>query len=244
MRVSSGHFRQIVSPGNAPTFNLSLGQIGDDLLREIVLRSRETQWRLSLSYPDQLRSLKGFQVLIDSGRQVCSGQPFLGALEHQQTLLAKIGLHSTNDNSMLLFDPSGPDLSSLFSQSVVAIGRMLHRVFAAEVARELAVTALALKRYQLAHTQYPATLSALVPDFLPSLPRDPADHQPLRYHLKPDGTFLLYSIGEDGVDDDGDPSPSGTPQSVAWLEGRDVVWPIPATTAEISAFQRKKDRKQ
>jgi hypothetical protein len=30
--------------------------------------------------------------------------------------------------------------------------------------------------------------------------RDLADCQSLRYHLKRAGTFVLYSIGEDGVD--------------------------------------------
>ncbi len=99
---------------------------------------------------------------------------------------------------------------------------------------EMAVTAIALKRYQLKHGQWPAKLSALVPEFLASEPRDWMDGQPLRYRLNPDGTFLLYSVGADGKDDDGDPRPKEG-ESRSMLKGRDFVWPQPATEAEIEA---------
>ena len=122
---------------------------------------------------------------------------------------------------------------------MVALSRVLNRVVGAEVARELTITALALKRYQLRHGQYLADLSALVPEFLASVPRDPADGQPLRYRLKPDGTFLLYSIGEDGTDNGGDASPAGNAESLSWQRGRDLVWPCPATLEEVSTFQQK-----
>jgi hypothetical protein len=72
-----------------------------------------------------------------------------------------------------------------------------------------------------------ATLDALVPEFLPSLPRDFMDGQTLRYRLNHGGSFLLYSVGDDTHDDGGDASPKNTqragPGSV-W-SGRDWVWP-------------------
>jgi hypothetical protein len=160
-------------------------------------------------------------------------------LSRQQACLVELHLHFENEESSGRFDPSGPGLRSLFSDSVVALSRVLNRVFGAEVARELTITALALKRYQLRHGQYPADLSALVTDCLASVPRDPADGKPLRYRLKPDGMFLLYSIGEDGIDNGGDASPASKTESFSWQKGRDLVWPCPAIPEEVSAFQQK-----
>ena len=45
-------------------------------------------------------------------------------------------------------------------------------------------------------------LSDLVPTFLEEVPTDPFDGIPLRYKQLIKG-YLLYSIGEDGVDDGG-----------------------------------------
>jgi hypothetical protein len=59
---------------------------------------------------------------------------------------------------------------------------------------------------------------------------------PLRYQRSADGSFALYSIGDDGKDDAGDPTPSNGSSSVQWQRGRDWVWPQPATSAEIQKF--------
>jgi hypothetical protein len=122
-------------------------------------------------------------------------------------------------------------------------------VFEAEVARQLTTTAIALKRYQLRHNQYPSGLSELVPELLSAVPRDPADGQPLRYRLKSDGTFLLYSIGSNGIDDGGDALPTAQSasgggailgeRSFNWTKGRDLVWPSPASPEEITSYQNK-----
>ena len=64
--------------------------------------------------------------------------------------------------------------------------------------RRIVVTAIALERYRLRHKEYPARLSDLTPEFLSKLPIDFMDGKPLRYRPKDDGTYLLYSVGEDG----------------------------------------------
>ena len=61
--------------------------------------------------------------------------------------------------------------------------------------RDMALTACALERYRLRHQDYPATLGELVPDFLPSVPRDIADGEALRYTRDSNDDYTLYSVG-------------------------------------------------
>ena len=72
----------------------------------------------------------------------------------------------------------------------------------------MTLAVIALKRFQLRHGQLPPDLEALVPELLPALPYDYMSAKPLRYLLKPDGSYVLYSVGLDGIDDGGDPSPA------------------------------------
>ena len=93
-----------------------------------------------------------------------------------------------------------------------------------ETERQMTLAAIALKRYQLRHGTLPPSLEALVPELLPTVPYDYMSAKPLGYRLKADGTYVLYSVGEDGKDDGGDPTPPpGTPPGL-W-GGRDAVWP-------------------
>ena len=72
---------------------------------------------------------------------------------------------------------------------------------------------------KLAHGQYPEQLSQLIPDYLAAVPADPVDGKPLRYRRSEGGTFLLYSVGVNGVDDGGDPAQvdPGATKSLYWL---------------------------
>ncbi|HET6247485.1 MAG TPA: hypothetical protein VFE47_07310 [Tepidisphaeraceae bacterium] len=65
-----------------------------------------------------------------------------------------------------------------------------------------AEVALAMTHYRLVHGSFPATLDALVPDFLDEIPADPFDGKPLRLAHKGDD-WIIYSIGPDAKDDDG-----------------------------------------
>jgi hypothetical protein len=53
----------------------------------------------------------------------------------------------------------------------------------------------ALERYRLSHGEYPASLDALVPQFMDRIPPDLIGGQPPHYRRTDDGKFLLYSIG-------------------------------------------------
>lgn len=64
-------------------------------------------------------------------------------------------------------------------------------------------TVLAVERSRLAHGEAPADLEALVPAFLPAVPRDPYTGGPLRYARTITG-YMVYSDGANRRDDGGD----------------------------------------
>lgn len=87
-----------------------------------------------------------------------------------------------------------------------------------ETRRQLTLTAIALQRYHLASGKHPTGLSALVPEFLPALPLDPMSGKSLGYRATPNGEYVLYSTGEDGVDNGGE-------AGLGLWTGRDAVFP-------------------
>jgi hypothetical protein len=126
---------------------------------------------------------------------------------------------------------AGPKAGSQYPYGVFS--RAWFATFQNLTLREMVITAIAIKRYQLRHGKSPENLAALVPEFLEKPPRDFMDGQTLRYRLNIDG-FTLYSVGANGRDDGG----SATPEPSRWTtrddpwSGRDWVWPRVDPTAE------------
>ena len=94
----------------------------------------------------------------------------------------------------------------------------------------MAATVAVLERHRLATGGYPKTLADLMPRFLPAMPLDPMDNQPLRYRLNTDGTFTLYSVGPNHTDDGGVMSKSKDAEHPDW------VWPPNHPTDERRLF--------
>jgi len=65
---------------------------------------------------------------------------------------------------------------------------------------------LTVERYRLARGKLPETLRDLVPRYLPDVPSDPFDGEPLRYKRLERG-YVVYSVGPDGNDDGGKEPP-------------------------------------
>jgi len=202
-----------------------------------VEKVKESTWRYAWGYPDQLRALKGIQVILEAVRSIQKGQAFNAALRVQDQELSKQGIEPKPKEDGLLMDAA--DTKFMFTKSVLSLQRFAYRIQSIETARQLVVAAIALKRYQLRHGSNPSALAALCPDFLKEVPRDPVDGKSLRYQLKPDGAFLLYSPGEDGMDNGGDPTPPPDTKEFPWLKGKDIVWPQVATDAEVAAHRAK-----
>lgn len=205
-------------------------------------------WRHWWSYPDELRSLRGGEVLMETARCAETNSAFSTLLQRQQAGLDALGLNDSLDklsNPLLLFVE--PDLHSLLSESVITMSGCFKRVMVIETARRMTVAAIALKRYQLKNGNYPPDLNSLVPEFVATVPLDPVDGKPLRYRLNSDGTFLLYSVGENGVDDGGNPAleKGVVSSSYYWQNPHalDWVWPQPATEAEIQKYYEERGKK-
>jgi hypothetical protein len=205
-------------------------------------------WHYWWSYPDELRTLKGYETLLETERFAETNHSFQPALQDQGTKLATLGIEKPDDDFLIFFDSEGIDMHSVFSRSITVLSGTAKRVMAAETGRNVVITAIALKRYQLKHGDYPPDLSSLVPEFVLKVPLDPVDGQPLRYRRNADGTFLLYSVGENGKDDGGNPAWEKTDETTDYYDWQnahalDWVWPQPATPGEIQAYyDRQKSR--
>ena len=97
-----------------------------------------------------------------------------------------------------------------------------------ETERRMTITAIALKRFQLRSGHHPAALGELIPQFLAAELFDPWSGRRFHYRLNTDGTFTLYSVGMDGRNDGGDPTPAKSTNAPPdmWT-GKDAVWPTP-----------------
>ena len=201
-------------------------------------------WRMSWSYSQELKLLHTEQVILESLKSMETNLVLKPDYDAMMSHLSSLGL--TNTEGALFEALRVPDFSEIFGGSGT-LTSVVRKAMKMEAGRRVVVTAIALKRFQLKHGQLPNALSELAPDFLSGVPLDPYDGLPLRYRLKADETFLLYSIGEDGVDDGGDAGviPSSTSsrgltvsQSLFWQGAhvRDWVWPQPATEAEIEKY--------
>ncbi|NBR87269.1 MAG: hypothetical protein EB082_13595 [Verrucomicrobia bacterium] len=182
-------------------------------------------WRGWLSYSDEQLSLQHAQALLDGARTTTRSNSY--QLGKAVTATAMSRLPKASRWFILSRD------SVFFTPTTQA-----DRFAKFETCHRLTFTAIALHRHRLKHGKFPASLGALVPEFLAEVPRDFMDGQPLRYQLQPDGQFRLWSVGEDFKDDGGDPTPVGAPSinPFDWLAGRDWVWPQAASEAEVAAY--------
>jgi hypothetical protein len=222
-----------------PLKQLGLVDGEDSFCENLKVRYKCVMWRYWWSYPDELRYLKGTHATIEAAREAETNHSFFAAKAELEKRINALAVKTDDDDVSLFTDPSKADLHFVISSTVKAFQRAFDKVVNVEVARQLTVTAIGLKRFQLQHGSYPDKLSELTPEFFASIPPDPLDGQPLRYRRNADGSFLLYSIGDDGRDDGGDPRPPEGSHSRQWQSGRDWVWPQPATAAEVEAYYKE-----
>ena len=197
-------------------------------------------WRNFNSYDDERRYLAVEQVLIEASRRPSTQRFYTSEQKTIKEALAHLHYEEwriDGDSALLPRQFTHYNVASVLAQSSLSFHS---RAFSAETQRDLAVAAIAIKRYQLRYGKLPADLGALVPEFLAEAPRDRMDGKPLRYRVNAQAGFMLYSVGSDGTDNGGDgaqangPSPTTPPNN--WLSGKDWVWPQPASRQEIEKY--------
>jgi hypothetical protein len=214
----------------------------DDRVNQALINPREgipgilgeplhyLMWRWWGSYHEELYGMQASQAAMETLRRARTNDAFIPALS---------AYYETATNILQKNHP-GWERQFIFANRVVdIIGRSMLKGAVAETERRMAVTAIALERYRLRHGRYPAAQADLTPDILRKVPIDFMDGKPLRYRRRDDGTFLLYSVGEDGKDSggDGSPSPTDTQSNKQWYRMQDIIWPAPATADEVKKYE-------
>jgi hypothetical protein len=99
---------------------------------------------------------------------------------------------------------SPPSRFMIFSRIMLpALGKAMQRDGDHTARIRTTQTAIAIERFRRAHNgEIPTDLNELIPTYMPSLPRDPFDGEPLRFKRRDSG-YVVYSIGSDLRDDGG-----------------------------------------
>ena len=92
-------------------------------------------------------------------------------------------------------------LSGILISSLDRAMQIHYRVLAQ---RRMAAVALAIRLCEVDHGRRPTELAELVPDYLDEVPADPMAADGATFRYLPDAAMpVLYSVGEDSVDDGG-----------------------------------------
>jgi hypothetical protein len=188
-------------------------------------------WQVAWAEQGELFDLNEWQVIIERERiaRTNGWVALVGRLDPQgRTLPWAPFLEGKNkmgwyDKARLLFTFENSGISD----------NMIRKELSVQTQQQMALAAIAIERYRLKKGHLPSELSVLVPEYLSAVPRDSMDGKALRYRLAANGSFQLYSVGYDGKDNGGDPTlRPGTSRYPQIWDGRDAVWPAPATADE------------
>jgi hypothetical protein len=211
-QASGSQRAQMFGGAGSPTGKATLNSLGD----YIGAYGVTPLWRLN-SEDDELFLLQHYQTLLESLRKRVGSElwPTISVeLKAQDERLGKaIGSHL----GQIRYQVSGWIIPHASRAALTAVRN--------ETLRRLTVTAIALERYRLRYGRPPTDLAVLVPELLQAVPLDPMSGKPLGYRFSVGGTFVLYSVGEDGHDDGGDPSSPVTANRFDLWSGKDALWP-------------------
>ncbi|MDB6034701.1 MAG: hypothetical protein JWM16_5039, partial [Verrucomicrobiales bacterium] len=251
LRHSSKKFSDMMNSwamlaGSAPTGSSTSNMM--DLLEgvpgAIKARSTHALWHYFWSYEDQLRCLQIAQAHLETLRQGNLSWKSADLLVENKLKATGIKAAANTAEDYEFLDPKILGARTFFSDQTLNNKNGIRRALTGETLKEIVSTAIALKRYQIRNGKNPASLSQLVPDYLPTMPTDRMDGQTLRYRLEPDGAFTLYSVGTDLVDQGGvAPANPDTQPLRSWTMQPDWVWPTLASPKEIEEFEAQQAEK-
>jgi hypothetical protein len=165
---------------------------------------------------DELFRLKSMQSYIETARAIRAHRPWNEAKQPQDRAMAELNRVSSSPAAARYW------VSMISIPNFVRANQTGLR---GETEWQMTIAAIALHRYKLRHGKYPEKLETLLPEFISEAPYDCFSGKPLCYRRNEDGSFLLYSVGEDCKDDGGDATGGKTNNSSIWEGAHDAVWP-------------------
>lgn len=130
---------------------------------------------------------------------------------------------ATSEHRLTLLDGFSAGEADWFPDSPDFI-EMIAAYYQARSMLDAGITVLAITAYRQEHGENPETLDALIPTFLPRVPIDCSDGQPMRYKRKDDGSYVLYGLGSDGTDNNAVYSSNWIARSEQDFPGIDLVY--------------------
>lgn len=181
---------------------LDLMRLGDAMSRRVPL----IHYLVGLAFEDLgIRGLRVLRTHLDADQ--C--RRLIGVLQDQdrdrqpvaEAIRCEHQFMDANASKSGLAIAAQYHLSGLLGREKARVSALLTQAGREEdVRRRLLLTDLALRLYRLEHGEAPASLDALVPTILRSVPIDAYSGKPLIYR-KHAGGEALYSVGPDGDDD-------------------------------------------
>ena len=179
-----------------------------------------------MSYPElnKYKSAEDDNSKSPAGPPLPGSQPFLfrvtGFFERDlrfylQSMETSIFLAETYPKDIQVITNCESRIGGTARHNLYIVSSMLLPALEASIFREATAIAevraarvsLAIEGFRQLNGRLPENLNKLVPQFLPNVPEDPFDGQPLRYHLLQRG-YVVYSIGRDGHDNNGREPPA------------------------------------
>jgi hypothetical protein len=199
-----------------PTFVetlLSEQIVGEAMLKDEAQRINHPTWNEQKALGEYSKFMEA-EIAAARLPYTTSKQPAPTAAEVAQTLEEHAKASEAKDANTM---------ESFFKMNKSSINSTQFIVAKSQAQNGLLTVALALRAYKLEHGSYPTSLPQLVPNYLGQVPTDPFSlKKPLLYKLK-DDTFVIYSIGPDGVDDSGSPVDDGKSKNVQAESKGDIV---------------------
>jgi hypothetical protein len=171
-------------------------------------------WATTWSKGDELRFLEQMQPLIEGVRRDTTNGNYHGLCTTFAEAMRDLKGPQTPLNRFRF-----PVTSMVIPNWEKAAAVLLRN----ETQRQMALTAIALKRHELKHGKLPADLATLTPEFLSAPPIDHLGGVPLTYQRPSDHRFTLRSVGNNERDD------LGSDDDLVWPEAESdsAAGPVP-----------------
>ena len=199
--------------GQVADLGIRLGQdddpsAADERMRQFADAMRDVDWNVVLRRLQQVVDLNVQAMQARTMDELVAKRELLGM---RFAVAQMAGLPRAEDGT---WDGQAIETERMANHLIVTVGGHLVRARVVReqmlVERDLTLTALALAAYQARHKRYPLSLEKLVLAYLDAGPEDFFSGKKLIYKRYLDG-YVLYSVGENTMDDGGRSEHEGGP---------------------------------